>query len=217
MSARVILADDHEMFLDGLRDLIARENDMEVVALVPTGEAVVEYVRSRPADVVVLDVTMPGMGGIETTRILRRERPGIRVLALSMHADRHIIAGMLAAGARGYVLKESSSAEFLIALRTVLKGEIALCPRVASIVTADYLDLLGRAAPEPECGLSPRELEVLRLLVDGRSARDISSSLHISRNTVDTHRRNILEKTGCDNLADLTRFALREGLAAPDR
>ena len=205
------------MFLDGLRDLIARENDMEVVALVPTGEAVVEYVRSRPADVVVLDVTMPGMGGIETTRILRRERPGIRVLALSMHADRHIIAGMLAAGARGYVLKESSSAEFLIALRTVLKGEIALCPRVASIVTADYLDLLGRAAPEPECGLSPRELEVLRLLVDGRSARDISSSLHISRNTVDTHRRNILEKTGCDNLADLTRFALREGLAAPDR
>jgi DNA-binding NarL/FixJ family response regulator len=217
MSARVILADDHEMFLDGLRDLIARENDMEVVALVPTGEAVVEYVRSRPADVVVLDVTMPGMGGIETTRILRRERPALRVLALSMHADRHIIAGMLAAGARGYVLKESSSAEFLIALRTVLKGEIALCPRVASIVTADYLDLLGRAAPEPECGLSPRELEVLRLLVDGRSARDISSSLHISRNTVDTHRRNILEKTGCDNLADLTRFALREGLAGPDR
>lgn len=217
MSARVVLADDHEMFLDGLRDLIARENDMEVVALVATGEAVVEYVRSRPADVVVLDVTMPGMGGIETTRILRRERPGIRVLALSMHADRHIIAGMLAAGARGYVLKESSSAEFLIALRTVLKGEIALCPRVASIVTADYLDLLGRAAPEPECGLSPRELEVLRLLVDGRSARDISSSLHISRNTVDTHRRNILEKTGCDNLADLTRFALREGLAGPDR
>ena len=217
MSARVVLADDHEMFLDGLRDLIARENDMEVVALVATGEAVVEYVRSRPADVVVLDVTMPGMGGIETTRILRRERPSIRVLALSMHADRHIIAGMLAAGARGYVLKESSSAEFLIALRIVLKGEIALCPRVASIVTADYLDLLGRAAPEPECGLSPRELEVLRLLVDGRSARDISSSLHISRNTVDTHRRNILEKTGCDNLADLTRFALREGLAGPDR
>ena len=217
MSARVVLADDHEMFLDGLRDLIARENDMEVVALVATGEAVVEYVRSRPADVVVLDVTMPGMGGIETTRILRRERPGIRVLALSMHADRHIIAGMLAAGARGYVLKESSSAEFLIALRIVLKGEIALCPRVASIVTADYLDLLGRAAPEPECGLSLRELEVLRLLVDGRSARDISSSLHISRNTVDTHRRNILEKTGCDNLADLTRFALREGLAGPDR
>ncbi len=217
MNARVVLADDHEMFLDGLRDLIARESDMEVVALVPTGEAVVEYVRSRPADVVVLDVTMPGMGGIETTRILRRERPGIRVLALSMHADRHIIAGMLAAGARGYVLKESSSAEFLIALRIVLKGEIALCPRVASIVTADYLDLLGRAAPEPECGLSPRELEVLRLLVDGRSARDISSSLHISRNTVDTHRRNILEKTGCDNLADLTRFALREGLAGPDR
>ena len=217
MSARVVLADDHEMFLDGLRDLIARENDMEVVALVATGEAVVEYVRSRPADVVVLDVTMPGMGGIETTRILRRERPGIRVLALSMHADRHIIAGMLAAGARGYVLKESSSAEFLIALRIVLKGEIALCPRVASIVMADYLDLLGRAAPEPECGLSPRELEVLRLLVDGRSARDISSSLHISRNTVDTHRRNILEKTGCDNLADLTRFALREGLAGPDR
>ena len=217
MSARVVLADDHEMFLDGLRDLIARENDMEVVALVATGEAVVEYVRSRPADVVVLDVTMPGMGGIETTRILRRERPALRVLALSMHADRHIIAGMLAAGARGYVLKESSSAEFLIALRTVLKGEIALCPRVASIVTADYLDLLGRAAPEPECGLSPRELEVLRLLVDGRSARDISSSLHISRNTVDTHRRNILEKTGCDNLADLTRFALREGLAGPDR
>ena len=208
MNARVVLADDHEMFLDGLRDLIARENDMEVVALVPTGEAVVEY---------VLDVTMPGMGGIETTRILRRERPALRVLALSMHADRHIIAGMLAAGARGYVLKESSSAEFLIALRTVLKGEIALCPRVASIVTADYLDLLGRAAPEPECGLSPREREVLRLLVDGRSARDISSTLHISRNTVDTHRRNILEKTGCDNLADLTRFALREGLAAPDR
>ena len=111
MNARVVLADDHEMFLDGLRDLIARENDMEVVALVATGEAVVEYVRSRPADVVVLDVTMPGMGGIETTRILRRERPGLRVLALSMHADRHIIAGMLAAGARGYVLKESSSAE----------------------------------------------------------------------------------------------------------
>ncbi len=101
-------------------------------------------------------------------------------------------------------------------MRTVLKGEIALCPG-SRIITADYLDLLGRTAPEPECGLSPRELEVLRLLVDGRSSRDISSSLHISRNTVDTHRRNILEKTGCDNLADLTRFALREGLAAPDR
>ncbi len=113
MSVRVILADDHEMFLDGLRDMIARESDMDVVALVSTGEAVVEYVRTCPADVVVLDVTMPGMGGIETTRILRRERPGLRVLALRcMRTPHH--RGMLAAE-RALRPQESSSAEFLIA------------------------------------------------------------------------------------------------------
>lgn len=213
MSLRIVLADDHQIVLTGLKELIAREPDMEVVGTAQTGEEALRLASELTPDVIVLDVTMPDMNGMEVSRILRQQNPDLAVLGFSMHDNRRMIVEMLRAGVRGYVLKESNPRDLLTAIRTVSQEGMAyLSPKVTRTILDDYLKLLERGSGRPRQHLSPRETEVLRLLARGSSTKEIGQELHISKNTVDTHRRNIMDKLDCNSIAELTRFALKEHL-----
>ena len=157
-----------------------------------------------------MDMTMPRLNGIQATRQLRERFPSVRVLALSMHGDREFIVESLKAGACGYVLKECTSEELHQAILTVSRGQYYLTPSVLSLLIEDYLRLLEEEASS-SCPLSDRELDVLKLLVKGLNAKQIAARLSISKNTVDTHRRRIMDKVGCNGMAELTRYAIREG------
>lgn len=209
---QLILADDHDLFIEGLRDILSKEEDLEIVGLARNGKEALDMTLKHHPDVVVMDLTMPEMNGVEATRRIKAAMEDVNVLALSMHADKRFLAEILRAGATGYTLKEGSSSEFIQAIRTVSEGEIYLTPKMAFILVKDYLRLLDVAIPSPFSRLSDREVEVLSLLVKGDSSRVIGSDLHISKNTVDTHRRRIMDKLECGSIAELTRLAIREGL-----
>lgn len=215
---RILMVDDHKLFLAGLCDLVNREEDLEVVGIAGCGEEGIALARELRPDAVVLDLTMPGMSGIDLAHALRDHLPDARMAALTMHLDRRMVCEALKANIRAYILKEATPQEFVQALRVLLDGEIYLSPKVATLVVEDYLKLLDKTAGGASAGspLSERECEVLKLLVQGRSTKEIADTLHISKSTVDTHRRNILDKLGCENVACLTRYALREGLVDLD-
>lgn len=208
---RVLLADDHELFREGLKSLLSNEIDIEIVGSASDGAAAVELALEHRPDVILMDVTMPNMNGIAATVKILETLPETRVVIISMHNDRRFIAESLKAGAAGYVLKESSTGVMLEAIRTVSRGEIFLSSKACTVLVEDYLRMLGNEEENGSCPLSERELEVLRLLVKGRNAKQIADTLSISKNTVDTHRRRIMDKLGCDSMAELTRYAIREG------
>lgn len=214
---RTVLVDDHRLFLAGLADLLSREEDIEITAAVASGLEAVEAAANLNPHVMVMDVTMPDLNGIQATKRILEANPKIRILALSMHSNKRFISEMLKAGAAGYILKESSRDDFLNAIRSVASGETFLSPKITTIVVAEYVKLLETGGRETLPEISPREMEVLRLLVDGLNTKTIASKLHISKNTVDTHRRRILDKLDCQNVAELTRLAIREGLVGFDQ
>ena len=208
----IILADDHELFVEGLKNILSQEENLRIVGLARTGQAALDLVLKHHPNIVIMDVTMPVMNGIEATKRIHASMPDIKILALSMHADKRFIAEIIKAGASGYALKEGSSAEFIEAIHIVVSGETYLSPKVSSIVIKDYLRLLDQVVPSQAGRLSNREREVLKYLVRGDSSKAIANILHISKNTVDTHRRKIMDKLDCSNIAELTRYAIREGL-----
>ncbi|BDF78482.1 response regulator receiver domain protein [Pyramidobacter piscolens W5455] len=211
MSIRVLLADDHEMFLEGLRELLGKADGIELAGLARDGaEAVAAAERLQP-DVALMDMTMPRLNGIQATQKIAAGSPGTKVLVLSMHGDKNLIVESLKAGARGYVLKECSSQELCLAIQTVANGQYYLTPAILSTLIGDYLRLTENEEQGSDCPLSERELDVLKLLVKGCNAKQIAEQLSISKNTVDTHRRHILDKLGCNSMAELTRYAIREG------
>ncbi|MGN0839050.1 MAG: response regulator [Pyramidobacter sp.] len=211
MTTRILLADDHEMFLEGMKVLLDQVPDIELVGTARDGEEAVKQTRLLRPDVVLMDMTMPKLNGIQATSQIRAEFPDVRVLVLSMHSDKNLIVESLKAGACGYVLKECTSGELCTAIETVMKGQNYLTPAVVSTILADYLRLLENESENSGCPLSERELDVLKLLVKGCNAKQIADQLGISKNTVDTHRRHILDKVGCNSMAELTRYAIREG------
>jgi len=212
---RVLMIDDHKLFLAGLEDILGREGDIEVVGVAGScREGVAMALEKRP-DVIVLDLAMPETSGVEAARVLSEALPGVRMAALTMHLDRQMVFEALKSGMTGYILKEATPEEFLFALRVVARGETWLSPKVATLVANDFVR--GSASEAPSApSLSDREREVLRLLVKGAGTREIAGTLHISKSTVDTHRRNILDKLGCENVTCLTRYALRHGLVDLD-
>lgn len=211
MSIRVLLADDHEMFLEGLRELLGKADGIELAGLARDGaEAGAAAERLQP-DVALMDMTMPRLNGIQATQKIAAGSPGTKVLVLSMHGDKNLIVESLKAGARGYVLKECSSQELCLAIQTVANGQYYLTPAILSTLIGDYLRLTENEEQGSDCPLSERELDVLKLLVKGCNAKQIAEQLSISKNTVDTHRRHILDKLGCNSMAELTRYAIREG------
>jgi DNA-binding NarL/FixJ family response regulator len=212
MSIRLMLVDDHKMLREALRAPLERAGDIEVVAEADDGPAAIELARSLALDVIVMDIGLAGMSGIEATRRILAQNPKVKVLALSTFADRRMVMQMLQAGARGYLVKSSGSEELLRAVRAVARGETYLYAEAAEAV-ADSLRRNSMKGPQSEV-LGRREREVLQLLASGRSSSQIAEALGIATGTVEVHRRNIMRKLDLHNVADLTRYAIREGLAS---
>ncbi len=217
MAISVLLADDHRIFREGLLSLLQGVEDIQVVGEAANGrEAVRLAARLRPA-VVVMDISMPELNGVEATRQILADAPRARVLVLSMHRDPRYVAGVLEAGAKGYLLKDCAAAELVSVIRTVANGESYLSPQVAEVVVRGFVGRLSLETGRPPASvLSPREREVLQLLAEGCDTRTIADRLHIGVKTVENHRRNLMEKLGLTNLADLIRYALREGVTSLD-
>ncbi len=213
MSLRVVLADDHQIMRDGLRALLEQQSGIEVVAEAEDGHAAVALTRKLQPDVVVMDVAMHDLNGIEATRQIKAEMPDVKIIALSMHADKRFVAGMFRVGASGYLLKKGAFHELVQAIRDVAAGQVYLSSKIANVVVEDYVHrLLRESSPDVDV-LTSREREVLQLLVEGKTAEQIAAHLQVSVNTVGSHRRHIMKKLDLHSLPELTKYALREGLA----
>lgn len=213
MAIRVLLAEDHQLFRDALRALIEHEPDIQIVAEVGDGLRLLSLVRTTTPDVVCVDIGLPGLNGIEATRRVRQISPGSQVIALSAYTEKHFVLDMLAAGASGYVAKASAAPELLRAIRAVHDGRRHLCPMIAATVAEAMLN--GEEADStPAARLSARERQVLQLVAEGHTSPQIGERLHLAPATVDVHRRNIMRKLGLRSIADLTRFAVRHGIAS---
>ncbi len=214
MKTRIIIADDHMIVRQGLATLLAKEPDMEVVAEAENGREVVQLVKDLRPDVVIMDVNMPDLNGIEATRQVLAAFPETKIIALSMHADRRFVVNMLKAGSSGYLLKDCAFEELAAAIRLVMANKTYLSPGVSNVVIQDYVQ--GMSAPRSSAFtmLTPREREVLQLMAEGKPTGQIAEQLHISVKTVETHRQQIMHKLGIHSIAELTKYAIREGLTS---
>ncbi|MEO8096552.1 MAG: response regulator transcription factor [Acidobacteriota bacterium] len=205
---RILLADDHAVVRHGFRMILDAQDDMEVVGEVSNGRFAVEEATKLLPDVVVMDVTMPELNGIEATRRIATTSPRTRVLALSMHKDSVYVREILRAGARGYLLKDSAEGDFLDAVRAVAKGEGYLSPAVSDAVLTDY----RKHVTDPLDLLTSREREVLQWIAEGKTNKEIATALNLSVYTVEAHRGKIMEKLNLHSSGELVRFAVRNGL-----
>jgi DNA-binding NarL/FixJ family response regulator len=208
---RVLLADDHPVVRNGLRELLNSEPDFRVVAEVDDGAQAVERALADDVDLVVLDVTMPRMTGLQAARELAARKPGLRILMLSMHENEQFLFEALRAGASGYVLKTAADRDLVNACRATMRGETFLYAGAVAALVREHLER-DATSLDP---LTPRELEVVKLVAEGHTSDEIAGMLFISRKTVDRHRANILEKLGMRDRVDLTRYAIRRGLITP--
>ncbi|MHC4562289.1 MAG: response regulator [Planctomycetota bacterium] len=214
MSIRVLLADDHVIVREGFRALIENEPDMEVIAQADDGLKAVEAARDHVPDVVVMDVAMPNLNGIEATRQIVAQFPSVRVVALSVHSDRRYVSQMLRAGSMAYLLKNCAPGELVAAIRSVVSGQTYLASDLVDMVVESYLRGDKPAEPAPVAVLTPREREILQLVAESKTAKEIAAMLHISVRTVDAHRQNIMKKLSVNSIAGLTKYAVREGLTS---
>jgi len=213
MSLRVLLADDHGIVLGGIRSVLERAG-MKVIAEAKDGREAVKIAAAEAPDLVLMDISMPGMNGIEATRQITAERPGVKVLCVSMHSDSKFVTAALESGARGYLLKERAVEELLGAIRTVMAGRTFVCPQIAGSVTRSGSQTASGVATWSTPQLTGREREVLQLIAEGHSNKSIADLLCVSTKTVSTHRQNIMNKLNIHNAAGLTRYAIRRGVTS---
>jgi len=214
MSIRVILADDHRIVREGLRSLLEKDPEIEVIAEAGDGIEMLRLVQEMSPQVVVMDVAMPHLNGIETTHQILAKYPSIKVLALSMYLDRRFVTGMLSAGASGYLLKDCAFEELVKAIHAVAADRIYLSSKIVDIVVKDYLNRLVKVDTSVFSILTSREREVLQLLAEGKTTREIANHLCLSMKTVEMHRQRIMSKLNTHSLAELTKYAIREGLTS---
>ena len=212
MSLRVLLVDDHRLMREGLRKILEDTPGIEVVGEAEDGLSALAAVAEVHPEVVVMDVGMGGMNGIDATQRLRTDHPRVRVVALSTHADKRYVRNMIRAGAAAYVLKESASEDLLRAVRAAANGEHYLSPQITGCLLESWTTPLVPESSSVYELLGAREREVLRLLAEGRTSKEIAAQLVLSIKTVETHRRNITQKVGLHSVAELTKYAVREGL-----
>ena len=213
MATKVLIVDDHGILRQGIQALIEKHSDMEVVGQADNGLTAVELARELQPDVVLMDVSMPILNGIEATRQIKSELPDIKVLALSVHAKREFVLDMVRAGVSGYMLKECVFDDLVHAIKVIVAGQSYLSPQIATIVLEGITkDSIFDVVNGNHKTLTPRENQILQLLTEGNSAKQIASQLGLSVKTVEATRRQIMEKTEVDNLADLTKYAIREGV-----
>ncbi len=215
-----MIADDHKIVCDGLATLLKAEPDMVVVAQASNGRDAVRLAQKFSPEIVIMDVTMPDLNGIEAVRQILSAHRSTKVIALSMHSDRRYVTGMLSAGASGYLLKDCVFGDLIRAIRTVQSGQVYLSPSIAGIVVEELIrpQMRGYVSPlTTQKTLSSREREVLQLLAEGHNTQDIAKSLYLSVKTVETHRRKIMEKLGLHSIAQLIKYAIREGLTSLEK
>jgi DNA-binding NarL/FixJ family response regulator len=218
VTTRILLADDHMLFRQGLRAMLEKNRDMNVVGEARNGRETVQLAQRLSPQVVIMDITMPDMNGIEATRKIVGRDPKIKVLALSMHSNRRFVLEILKAGAKGYLLKDCAFEELTAALRSVLRDKIYLSAEIADTMLNDYVrDSARKKDGSVFSLLTPREQEVLKLLTEGKSAKQIAYVFGLSVKTVETHRQKIMSKLNIHSIAEMTKYAIREGLTSLEK
>lgn len=215
LKTRILLADDHAVVRKGLKMVLDAEPDLEVVAEAADGSEALEQALADDIDLAILDITMPRLTGIQASRELTKRRPGLRVLILSMHDNERYFFEALRAGASGYVLKAAADRDLVEACRATMRGEPFLYPEAVTALIRDHLERAAEGGGHTEDPLSPRESEVIKLIAEGHTSREIAELLGISEKTVERHRSNILDKLGLRDRVDMTRYAIRRGLVEP--
>lgn len=209
MKIKVLIADDHQLFREGLVNLLFAAPDIEVIAQARDGAEAIDKAKHFKPDVILIDIGMPVMNGIEATRILKKDMPNIKIIAVSMHSDRQYVKGILEAGADGYLLKNCTYQQLTDAIQSVYGGKKTLSDDITNLVIKEYLDPIET---EAHSKLSERELEVLKLYAEGKSTREIGDKLFISVKTVGTHKQHILEKLELSSVTDMIKYAIKKGL-----
>lgn len=214
MTIKIILADDHKVMREGLKSLLNQQKDIQVIGEADDGQAVVRLTRKLEPDIVVLDIGMPNMNGIQATQHIVAEVPDTKVLALSMHSDHQFVVKMLQAGASGYMLKDCAFEELVSAVRDIADGKFYLSKDITGVVISDYINRMQAIDAAGEAILTSRERETLQLIAEGNSTADTAALLNISTKTVETHRKHIMDKLNIHSIAELTKYAVRVGLTS---
>lgn len=214
MKTRILLADDHQIMREGLKALLEKQSSIEIIAEAENGIETLKTARRDKPDVIIMDIAMPDINGIEVTRQLKAELADIRIIALSMHSDRRFVTEILKAGASAYVLKQAAFEDLEQAIKAVMSDRTFLSADILESVVSDYVSQLSASDYEAYRQLSDRERQVLQLLAEGNSTKEIAFKLHVSVKTIESHRQNIMNKLGIRTLAGLTKFAIREGLTS---
>lgn len=213
MSIKILLADDHQLVRQGLRSMLEQSGGFEVIGETDNGRDAIALCQSLKPDLIIMDVTMPGLNGIEATRKICELMHNCKVIAVSMHPERQFIMEMLAAGASGYLLKDSPIDELVSAIECVFRGEVYLSPKITGVLVKECVG--GVPERGAFCGtLSPREREVLQMVAEGKNTKEIAYQLGLSSKTVEGHRRQVMEKLKIYSVAELTRYAIREGVTS---
>lgn len=214
MSLSIVLADDHRIMREGLAAMLRQEADFDIVGQADDGAALVRLVRKLQPDVVITDVSMPGLNGIEAIRRIMEEAPGVRVLCLSVHTEKRLVTAVMDAGAAGYVLKDCLYEELIRAVRAVVAQQVYISPGIAGVLMQAYRERQATSQKSAFSQLTGRELEVVQLIAEGYSTKAIAERMHVSAKTVGTHREHILQKLHLNGTADLTRYAIQEGIVS---
>jgi DNA-binding NarL/FixJ family response regulator len=212
MKIKILLVDDHQILRDGIRSLVKGYNDMEVIGEAADGREALNMVEKLSPDVVIMDISMPDLNGIDATRMIINEAPDVKIIALSMHHDKQFVSEIFKAGASGYLIKDSAFDELEHAIRIVMSGETYINPQIASLVVESLVNQSVTPNPKSFSLLTEREREVLQLIADGKSTKQIAVDLNVSSKTIESHRRQVMGKLNVRSVADLTKFAIREGL-----
>jgi DNA-binding NarL/FixJ family response regulator len=213
-SIRILLADDHKIVRTGLRELLEKQPNLEVVGEAEDGRTAVQLSKTLSPDVVIMDISMHDLNGIEATRQITSNSPHVKVLILSLHSSQRFMTDVFKAGASGYLLKDCDLSEVFDAIRAVIANETYICPQIATVLRNDYLQRILQAEASTVSTLTPREREVLQLMAEGKSTKEIAFSFNLSVKTVEAHRQRIMEKLNIHSIAELTKYAIREGLTS---
>ena len=214
MNIKIMVVDEHKILREGLATLIAKQSNMEIVGEATDGREALDLVRKNTPDLILMDVTMPNLNGIEATRQIKSKNPEIEIIALSLHSDRRFVLGMIEAGASGYLIKQCTFDELVLAINTVMAGKKYLSPEISNILVDEFARKDSKEKAVIDLKLTPREKEVLQLLAEGKNTKEIGSDLSISVKTVETHRRHIKRKLKTSSVAELTKIAIKEGLTS---
>ena len=215
MNLKILIAEDHLIVREGLHVLINQQADMEIVGEAENGKAAIELARKLKPDVIIMDVSMPGMNGIEATRQIKTEMPDIKVIALSAYDNREYVMGMVKAGVSGYLLKDCAFEELISAIRTVLQNKSYLSPDVATVVLESQSEIQSSTGNiAHNATLSEPDLELIKLVAEGKTAREIAEKNNLSVKTIEGRRRRIMKKLHINNTAELVKYALREGMVS---